>query len=96
MSEPVGPQYGLTPMQQQVDEVPTVYDSADFLTPSHRYNEAGASEFGGVEGMVQPPPHVPTAKERLMQVHHIDPADPGTGPAGSNSVAAPELEGDFS
>lgn len=27
------------------------------------------SEFGGVEGLVQPPPHVPTAAERLSLLY---------------------------
>ena len=26
----------------------------------------GESEFGGVDGLIQPPPHDPTAHERMM------------------------------
>lgn len=51
------------------------------------------SEFGGVGGLIQPPPHSPSASERLMMIHNIDPADDGTG---EDSIAPPELEGDFS
>jgi hypothetical protein len=51
------------------------------------------SEFGGVGGVVQPPPHNPTASERLSMVYAIDPMDDGTRP---DSVLPPELEGDFS
>ena len=64
-----------------------VYDSQDVLTNSLPYGEG--TEFGGVDGLVQPPPHVPTGIERMRQIYAIDPADPGTG------VAAPELEGAF-
>lgn len=93
MSEPVGPQYGLEPLQQ-VDPPPRVYNSQDSLTNPLQYNDPSATEFGGVAGLTQPPPHVPTAYERLRQIHMIDPDDPGTGD-GVNSVPAPELEGDF-
>jgi hypothetical protein len=51
------------------------------------------SEFGGVAGIVQPPPHNPTASERLSMIYAIDPMDDGTWP---DSVLPPELEGDFS
>lgn len=51
------------------------------------------SEFGGVGGLIQPPPHVPSASERLSMIYAIDPCDDGTRP---NSVVAPELQGDFS
>jgi hypothetical protein len=51
------------------------------------------SEFGGVAGLIQPAPHVPTASERLRMVYAIDPTDDGTRP---DSVVAPELTGDFS
>lgn len=27
------------------------------------------SEFGGVDGLVQPPPHEPTAREQLIAIH---------------------------
>jgi hypothetical protein len=51
------------------------------------------SEYGGVAGIVQPPPHVPSASERLSMIYAIDPDDDGTQP---NSVVAPEQVGDFS
>lgn len=86
MSEPVGPQYGLQPRLDHTEPVP-VYDSRDVLTNVNDY--ADGSEYGGVPGLVQPPPHVPTASERRMQIMFIDPADPGTG------VNPPELEGAF-
>lgn len=50
------------------------------------------TEFGGVGGTIQPPPHVPTASERLAMVYAIDPTDPGTE---AGSVVPPELEGEF-
>lgn len=93
MSEPVGPQYGLEPLTN-VDPPPRVYTSRNILTNPTPYNDSSAGEFSGVAGLVQPAPHVPTAKERLMQVHQIDPDDSGTGD-GQNSVPAPELEGEF-
>jgi hypothetical protein len=54
---------------------------------------AKGSQFGGVGGIVQPPPHVPSASERLSMIYAIDPCDDGTR---EDSVVAPELEGDFS
>lgn len=51
------------------------------------------SEYGGVGGLIQPPPHTPTASERLSMIYAIDPDDDGTQP---NSVVAPEQVGDFS
>jgi len=54
---------------------------------------ATGSEFGGVSGLVQPPPHNPSAGERLNMVYAIDPMDDGTR---ADSVVAPELDGDFS
>lgn len=91
MSEPVGPQYGLDPRITPV-EVQPVYTSVNFLENLEDYR--GGSEFGGVPGLVQPAPHVPTASERLAQIHQIDPSDPGLGEV-PTSVAAPELEGNF-
>lgn len=64
--------------------------SEDVLTTTADPNRG--TEFGGVEGWIQPPPHVPTAKERMRQIFLIDPTDPGTEPG---SVVAPELEGDY-
>lgn len=51
------------------------------------------SEFGGVDGRIQPPPHVPSASERLHMVYAIDPTDDGTR---KDSVVPPELDGLFS
>lgn len=51
------------------------------------------SEYGGVAGIVQPPPHTPTASERLSMIYAIDPDDDGTQ---ADSVVAPEQIGDFS
>lgn len=51
------------------------------------------SEFGGVPGLIQPPPHNPSASERLSMIYAIDPLDDGSRP---DSVRPPELEGDFS
>jgi len=53
---------------------------------------ATGSEFGGVRGLIQPPPHVPTASERLRMIYAIDHNDDGTQ---TDSVLAPELTGDF-
>jgi hypothetical protein len=33
------------------------------------------SEFGGVPGMIQPPPHEPTPSERLRQLYQISTQD---------------------
>jgi hypothetical protein len=51
------------------------------------------SEYGGVGGIIQPPPHNPTASERLTMIYAIDPDDDGTQ---ADSVVAPEQVGDFS
>lgn len=51
------------------------------------------SEFGGVGGLIQPPPHNPTGSERLSMIYAIDPTDDGTS---ATSVLPPDLEGDFS
>lgn len=89
LEPPVGPEYGLEPRLDHTPIVPPI-GSRDILTPTTDYREG--SEYGGVGGLVQPPPHVPTASERLRQVYAIDPMDDGTRP---DSVAAPELEGEF-
>lgn len=54
---------------------------------------ARGSEFGGVGGIIQPPPHNPSASERLSMIYAIDPNDDGSR---ANSVRAPEHQGDFS
>jgi hypothetical protein len=89
MSEPVGPQYGLEPTRdpKKINRLPL--DSHNLVSP---YDYRAGSEFGGVPGIIQPAPHVPTAAERLHMVHGIDPTDPGTE---VDSVVPPELEGDF-
>jgi hypothetical protein len=51
------------------------------------------SEYGGVGGLIQPPPHTPSASERLSMIYTIDPDDDGTQ---ADSVVAPEQVGDFS
>jgi hypothetical protein len=37
------------------------------------------SEYGGRPGLVQPPPHEPTADEILGQIKRTDPDDPNSG-----------------
>jgi hypothetical protein len=32
------------------------------------------TEYGGVDGVIQPPPHVANSREMLMQVYQTDPA----------------------
>jgi hypothetical protein len=91
MSEPVGPQYGLNPRFDHTLVVPPV-TSVDILTNPIPYDDPTATEFGGVAGRVQPAPHVPSSPERLHQIYAIDPTDDGTTP---ESVAAPELDGNF-
>ena len=88
MSEPVGPQYGLNPRLDHA-EPQKVYTSRDVSKSEFSYDDPIATEFGGVPGLIQPPPHVLTGTERMRQIYAIDPADPGDG------VAAPELEGAF-
>jgi hypothetical protein len=44
----------------------------------------GPSEFGGMGGLQQPPPHEPTAAEKLRNQHHY--SDPG------NADVDPEVE----
>jgi hypothetical protein len=34
------------------------------------------SEYGGQPGLVQPPPHIPTADEILHMIKRTDPDDP--------------------
>ena len=64
--------------------------SQDRVSPD---DPAFGSEYGGVGGIVQPPPHTPTASERLTMIYAIDPDDDGSQPT---SVVAPEQVGDFS
>lgn len=91
MTTPAGPDHGLDPLRPELYEsrLPPI-DSEDILTSPYNYRQG--TEFGGVPGQVQPPPHVPTAIQRLHQIYRIDPTDDGTRP---DSVVAPELEGNF-
>jgi hypothetical protein len=87
---PIGPELGLEPQRPELYEqivLPTTSES-----PVSTDDYRTGSEFGGVGGLVQPSPHVPTAAERLSMIYMIDPADDGLQ---TDSVAAPELEGDF-
>lgn len=47
------------------------------------------SEYGGYPGLIQPPPHEPTAYEQMRIVYQLDPAD-----AEDNVDAAKKREGD--
>jgi hypothetical protein len=89
--QPVGKDIGLDPLRPELHiQIVPPTGSRDVLTNPNDYRTG--SEFGGVAGMVQPVPHVPTASERLRQVYAISPDDDGTRP---DSVLPPELEGDF-
>lgn len=90
MSQPVGAQYGLELRRPELyQEVVKPIDSRD-LVSDEDYRDG--SEFGGVGGLIQPAPHVPTASERLHMIYAIDPEDDGTRP---DSVVAPQLDGNF-
>ena len=88
MSQPVGPEYGLEP--RQVFPALIVPIDSEELVSQTPYTIG--TEFGGVDGLIQPPPHVPTASERLSMIYAIDPMDDGTR---GDSVLPPELEGEF-
>jgi hypothetical protein len=95
MTEPlppsVGPEFGLEPQRPELHErIVVPYTSRD-LVSTEDYRTG--TEFGGVDGLIQPPPHTPTAAERRRMIMALDPTDPGDG--GPGSLAAPELEGDF-
>jgi len=85
MSQPVGPEYGLEPRRVVTDELPPI-NSRDLVSDE---DYRTGSEFGGVGGLIQPPPHVPTESERLHMIYAIDPMDDGSRP---DSVLPPELE----
>jgi len=89
MTEPVGPEFGLEPRLDHILRIPPP-ESIDILDNPEDYRTG--SEYGGVPGLVQPAPHVPTASERRMALMFIDPSDPGTE---TGSVIPPELEGNF-
>lgn len=88
MTEPVGPEYGLEPRLDHTDVILPINSRS--LVSEEDYRDG--SEFGGVAGLIQPAPHTPTATERLSMIYAIDPIDDGTR---SDSVAAPELDGNF-
>lgn len=89
MTQPVGPEYGLEPRIDHTLVTPPV-TSRDILLNEEDYRTG--SEYGGVAGLVQPAPHVPTASERLSAIYAIDPTDGG---AEAGSVIPPELDGLF-
>lgn len=84
----VGPDYGLEPRQDRTLVVPPLSSRDLVSTDDYRTG----SEFGGVGGLIQPAPHKPTASERLHMIYAIDPMDDGSR---TDSVAPPELTGDF-
>jgi hypothetical protein len=87
MTEPLaGDELGIAPRLDHTLIKPPV--TSRNLVSTESYTRG--TEFGGVAGLIQPPPHVPTAHERLMMVYAIDPTDPGTE---DGSIVAPELEG---
>jgi hypothetical protein len=88
--QPVGPDYGLEPLRPELHEQVIPANTSRNLVSEDDYRKG--TEFGGVGGLIQPPPHVPTARERLSMIYAIDPADDGLQP---DSVVAPDLEGDF-
>lgn len=89
MTQPfAGAEYGIEPLLDHTETLPSI-DSRS-LVSEESYRDG--SEFGGVGGLIQPSPHVPTAAERLSMIYAIDPMDDGTRP---DSVAPPELEGNF-
>lgn len=89
MTEPIGPQYGLEPRREPGEFIPPIESRS--LVSEEDYRTG--SEFSGVMGLIQPPPHTPTATERLHMMYALDPMDDGvTHP---DSVAAPETDGNF-
>jgi len=88
MAEPVGREYGLEPLVNRNKAAP-LPDSRSLVSEE---DWRKGTEFGGVDGVIQPPPHVPTASERLSMIYAIDPTDTGVE---AGSVAPPELEGNF-
>lgn len=90
MTQPVGPEYGLEPLRPELHEKFTPTINSRELVSDVNYREG--SEYGGVAGLIQPPPHVPNATERLHMIYAIDPTDDGTLPG---SIVPPELDGSF-
>lgn len=89
MTQPIGPEYGLEPRLDHTLYRPPV-TSRDIILNEEDYRDG--SEYGGVVGLIQPIPHVPTSSERLSALYAIDPTDDGTE---AESVLPPELEGLF-
>lgn len=90
MSEPVGPEYGLEPLRPELyQKIPLPVNSRNLVSGE---NYRDGSEFGGVGGLIQPGPHVPTASERLSMIYALDPTDDGTQ---VGSILPPELDGNF-
>lgn len=89
---PAGVELGIEPQRPELHTPIVVPFTSTDLVSSEDYRNG--TEFGGVDGLVQPPPHRPTAGERRSMIMAIDPTDAGIG--GEGSLAAPELEGDFS
>jgi hypothetical protein len=87
---PVGDQFNLEPQRPELYVLHRPPVQSQSIVSDDDYRTG--SEFGGVAGQIQPPPHIPTAAERRRMVMFIDPTDPGTE---TGSVAAPELEGNF-
>lgn len=85
---PAAPEFNLEPVVQERIVVPHTSQS---IVSTEDYR--AGTEFGGVAGLIQPPPHVPTAAERRSMIMFIDPTDPGDESPGS--ITPPELEGDF-
>ena len=90
MSQPVGDQYGLELRRPELYEKKLPPIDSHSLVSNEDYRTG--SQFSGVRGFIQPPPHVPTASERLSSVYAIDPTDDGSRP---DSVLPPELDGNF-
>lgn len=90
--QPVGAEFGLEPMRPELHEQIVLPTTSRNIFPTDTTAYRDGTEFGGVAGIVQPPPHVPTAGERRMQMMMIDPADDGLQ---TDSVIAPEQQGDF-
>lgn len=86
---PVGPDYGLEPRLDHTLYRPPV-TSKDIAFNPNDYRTG--TEYGGVAGLIQPAPHVPTSSERLSMLYAIDPTDTGTE---FGSVVPPEFEGEF-
>ncbi len=94
MGQPIpaaGAEFGLTPLRPELHTTVVVPYTSESIVSEGDYTKG--TEFGGVDGVVQPPPHRSTARERRSMVMFLDPADPGDGSPGS--LAPPDLEGDF-